>query len=281
MPRCRVSLEHNGFSHEPDGIYIEHNGVDIEHNGICIERNGIYIERKRTMGLIKSEKAPSALVPFSMKDIENQARAMLAHAREQAEALLEAAQVEADKLKKAAREQGFALGKKDGLARGLEEGRMAGAQQALGDHRAQLTQVVKTLTQTAGELDASRRALESSALADLIKLSIAIARRVTKRQGMIDSNVLTENCAEAMKLVIRAADVRIALHPTQKQVLTDALPRLQMNWPALQHVELVEDPLLAPGGCRIYTDGGEVDADLDGQLDRVVADLLPAPAAES
>src|SRR5688500_15379096 len=184
------------------------------------------------MGLIKSEKAPAALTPFSMKDIENQARAILARAREQAEALLEAAQAEGETFKKAAREQGYVEGKKDGLAKGLEEGRMAGAQQALGDHRAQLTQVVKTLTQTA---------------------------------------------AEAMKLVGRAADVRVALHPTQKQVLTDALPRLQMKWPALQHVELVEDPLLAPGGCRIYSNGGEVDADLDAQLDRVVADLLPAP----
>jgi|SRR5687767_708493 len=229
------------------------------------------------MGLIKSEKAPAALTPFSMKDIENQARAILARAREQAEALLEAAQAEGETFKKAAREQGYVEGKKDGLAKGLEEGRMAGAQQALGDHRAQLTQVVKTLTQTAAELDASRRALEASGLTDVVKLSIAVARRVTKRQGLIDPGVLTENLAEAMKLVVRAADVRVALHPTQKQVLTDALPRLQMKWPALQHVELVEDPLLAPGGCRIYSNGGEVDADLDAQLDRVVADLLPAP----
>ena len=233
------------------------------------------------MGLIKSEKAPAALVPFSMRDIENQARAILARAREQAEALLEAAQAEADKLTKAAREQGFVEGKKDGLAKGLEEGRRTGAQQALDEHRAQLTQVVKTLTQSAGDLDASRRALEASALADVVKLSIAIARRVTKRQGMIDPNVLTENVAEALKLVVRAADVRIALHPTQKQVLSDALPKLQMKWPALRHVELVEDPLLAPGGCRIYTDDGEIDADLNSQLDRVVADLLPAPAAEA
>jgi flagellar assembly protein FliH len=230
------------------------------------------------MGLIKSANAPVAMIPFSMRDIENQARTILLRAREQAEALLQDAQVEADKLKKAAGERGFIEGKRDGLAKGLEEGRMAGAQQALSDHRAQLTQVIKTLAQSAGELDASRRALEATALADVVKLAIAVARRVTKRQGLIDPDVLTENLSEAMKLVIRAADVRIALHPDQKQVLADALPRLQMKWPALQHVELIEDPLLAPGGCRIYSHGGEVDADLDGQLDRVVADLLPAPA---
>jgi len=34
--------------------------------------------------------------------------------------------------------------------------------------------------------------------------------------------------------------------------------------------------MLAPGGCRIYTAQGEVDGDLDGQINRVVADLIPA-----
>ena len=42
-----------------------------------------------------------------------------------------------------------------------------------------------------------------------------------------------------------------------------------------KHVELTDDATLAPGGCRIYTRGGRVDAALDEQLDRVIADLLP------
>jgi flagellar assembly protein FliH len=92
---------------------------------------------------------------------------------------------------------------------------------------------------------------------------------------MVDPDTLTENLAEAMKLVAHAADVRVAINPMQKSVLEAALPRLQLQWPELKHVELVEEATISPGGCRIFTARGHVDADLDAQLDRVVADLLP------
>jgi flagellar assembly protein FliH len=115
----------------------------------------------------------------------------------------------------------------------------------------------------------------------VVKLAIAIARRVTKRQGQADPQVLMANLVEAMKLVVHAADVRIAVHPSQQQTLADELPRLRLAWPRLQHVDLVEDASLSPGGCRILTHQAQVDADLDVQLDRVVADLFPADSARA
>jgi flagellar biosynthesis/type III secretory pathway protein FliH len=48
-----------------------------------------------------------------------------------------------------------------------------------------------------------------------------------------------------------------------------------MSWPALKHVELMDDPSLSPGGCRILTGGGVIDAELNAQVDRIAAELLP------
>ncbi len=47
------------------------------------------------MPLIKSSLAPVTLRPFSLRDIENQARAILLRAQQQAEQLIAAAQAEA------------------------------------------------------------------------------------------------------------------------------------------------------------------------------------------
>jgi flagellar biosynthesis/type III secretory pathway protein FliH len=210
-----------------------------------------------------------------MRDVEAHARAILAQAREQAEALLAAAQEQGEALKAEAYAQGMEEGQRDGFAQGQLEGAQAGAQQALTEHQDALTTLVNALAAAAMELDASRRQLEAEGLREVVSLSIAIARRVTKRQGMIDPETLTENLTEAMKLVAHAADVRVAINPKQKTVLEAALPRLQLQWPELKHVELVEEQAIAPGGCRIYIARGHVDADLDSQLDRVVADLLP------
>jgi flagellar assembly protein FliH len=230
------------------------------------------------MGLIKSVNVPAAAASFSMRDIENHAKAILLRARQQAEALLVEAQREAEALKAAAHEEGLVEGRRDGLAKGKQEGAKAGAGQALAEHKAQLTAAVNALVATATQLEASRRDLEADGLKEVVALATAIARRVTKRQGMLDPGVLTENLNEAMKLVAHAADVRIALHPSQRKVLDETLPALRLAWPDLKHVELTEDPAVAPGGCRIFTARGQVDAELDAQLDRVVSDLLPSGA---
>lgn len=223
------------------------------------------------MGLIKSTNVPVGLSAFSMRDIESQAQAMLLRARQQADQLLAATQVEAKKLKEDAATQG----RREGIAKGIEEGKKTGHEQALKEYREQLGVLVKSLTMALTEMQRSRSQLESQGVHEVVKLAIAIAHRVTKRQGLVDSGVLTANINEAMKLVVHSSDVRLAIHPSQKKLLMEELPRLQLAWPNLEHVELIEDAGIAPGGCRVFTGQGHIDGDLDVQLDRIIADLLP------
>ena len=231
------------------------------------------------MAVIKSPNVPAAAASFSMRDIENHARAMLLRARQQAEGLLVEAQREAEELKAQAHATGLEEGRRDGLAQGRLEGAKSAAAQSLAEHKTQLTAALNALTQAATQLDASRRELEADGLKEVVALATAIARRVTKRQALIEPGVLTDNLGEAMKLVAHAADVRIAVHPAQRTVLDAALPTLRLSWPSLAHVEVVDDPALVPGGCRIFTARGHVDADLDAQLDRVIVDLMPGEGA--
>jgi len=227
------------------------------------------------MALIKAHHAPPSLQPFSMADVEAAAKRMLLRARQQAEQLLLDAQNEAEALKEQAKVEGLREGLDQGQTEGLRQGREAGHAQALGEHREQFTQTIAALTAAAAELDAGRQRLEADGLREVVQLAAAIARRVTKRQGLIDEAVLAANVAEAMRLAIHAADVQIAIHPTQRATLQAALPHLRTEWPSLKHVDLTDDPTLAPGGCRLFARGGQVDASLDTQLDRVIADLLP------
>ena len=229
------------------------------------------------MGLIKSQQAPPSLAAFSMKDVEDQARALLIGSRRKAEQLLLAAQQEAEKLKEQAALDGFEEGRQAGLEEGRRQGADAGKQQAQADHAQAMQQAVAALNEAMGQLDASSQLLETEALQDVIELSIAIARRVTKRQGLLDPQVMVENLRDAMRLVLHAADVRIAVNPAQRATLDEALPALQMEFPQLAHVAVIEDATIDAGGCRVHTRGGKIDADLDVQLDRIVSDLLPSP----
>ena len=228
------------------------------------------------MGLVKASSAPAGLSSFSMRDVEDQARALLVRTRQAAEKLIAEAQREAVELKKAGHAQGLAEGRRDGLARGADEGRAAGQKQALEEGRAQLTQAVAALSGAMVDLDAARAELEAAALEEVVGLAIAVARRVTKRQGLIEPQVLAENLREAMRLVVHAGDVKVAINPAQRATLDAALPAMRLDFPRLGHVELVDDASVEPGGCRVYAGGGQVDATLGQQLDRVVSDLLPS-----
>ena len=230
------------------------------------------------MGVIKSENAPAKLAAFSMTDIETAAKRILLRAQQQAEQLLTEAQVEARGIRDRAAADGVMDGRKEGLAKGLDEGRKSGHAAALAEHKDKLAKLSQTLMAQVMALEESRRALESQGTAEVVKLAAAIARRVTKRQAAFDPTVLEANLNDAMKLVVHASDVRVAVHPSQKQQLEDVLPRLQLQWPNLEHVELVEDTSLAVGGCRVFTANGHIDADLDTQLDRIISELMPEPA---
>jgi flagellar assembly protein FliH len=210
-----------------------------------------------------------------MTDIENAARNMLLRARRQADAMLAAAQVEAEKLKATAKAEGLAAGKAEGLKTGHAVGLEAAKKQALVERQQEITSAINACTAAANQFNSSRVELAASGLNELVKLALAVARRVTKRQSAIDPRVLAANLAEAMQLVLHAADVRIVINPAQKETLQRILPELRLSWPTLKHVELIEDASIAPGGCRLHTATGQIDADLSAQLDRIVAELLP------
>lgn len=234
------------------------------------------------MGVIRSNQLPTSARAFSMNDVESVAKGVLLKAKLQAENLLAAAIEEAEQLRELAKQEGSKEGFDHGHQEGLRHGVEAGRQQAFDAHAAELTSLAEALTAGAAEFDAAREVVESATLAEVVALAVAVARRVTKRQAAIDPAVLEANLADAMKLMVGASDLRVAVNPEQRTFLAEVLPRLKLEWPDLKHVELVDDASLAVGGCKVYSRDGSIDADLDSQLDRVVNELLPAtegPAA--
>jgi flagellar assembly protein FliH len=228
------------------------------------------------MAVIKSHvAAASNAIAFSMADIESQARVIIARARQQAEQLLAEAQRQGEALRQQAHAEGLAAGFEEGVTRGLEEGKKLGHAKALEENNAQMSASVAALDAATTELNDRRRQLDSEALKDVVGLSLKVASRLTKREARFDPAVLMANLGECLRLVVGTHDIRVAIHPSQKATLADAMLRLKLQFAELQHVELTEDESVAPGGCRIFTRQGQIDADLDAQLQRIARELIP------
>ena len=235
------------------------------------------------MGLIKSDRAPATLPAFSMRDVEDQARRLLSRANQKAAALLAEAEREAEELKQGIVAEAADAGRADGMQQGTAHGRAAGLaegeKKALAEHGPALATLAQTLAAMVQEIDASRERLQSEATAEVVELAVAIARRVVRRLGEADPQIAADCAADAVRLAVEKSDLRLAVHPSQRAAMEQYLPKLKLEWPAMKHAELIDDETISPGGCRLHTAaGGCIDADLDAQIDRIAADLLPTSA---
>lgn len=224
------------------------------------------------MPILKSTTSVSTQ-PFSLRDIEQQAAAIITHAQRQAEAIIAEAQRQAAILRTQGHEQGVRDGTVEGIEKGKVQGRAEGKQQALTETKQQLAELVKSLSSASQQIESSRHALLAAAEVDVARLALSIARKIVHRLSPEPATV-TGNISAAMRLVVGQNDVKIAINPTQQAVLRESLPALQLAWPNLKHVEIVADDSVSPGGAKLITHHGEVDATVESMFDRIAAELI-------
>lgn len=227
------------------------------------------------MGLIKAEHSP-AVVRFQWRDLEADAKRCLADAQTRGESIVQEAQAVAESMRMIARSEGYERGHAEGLADGREEGTRV----AVGEFSTKLQSAIAAFEAAANEIALAKEKVRAEAVVEMIDLAVAIAERVIKRQAALDPQVLLANLREALVLIPRQKQIRLAIHPSQRQALSAAMPELANEWPVLTSAQIVDDASLVPGGCRVFTEHGQIDADLKTQLDRVVAELLPRKASK-
>jgi flagellar assembly protein FliH len=227
------------------------------------------------MPVLKQTPELKPLRAFSMTDIEGEAAALLQKAKARAIAIGEAARVEAVAARREAYEAGYAEGKEAGLADGQREGSAQGRAEAYESEKQRVEELFQVLRGMLRAFNDDRASLAARAGGEVPQLAVAIAERVVKRAGAFDPNVCIANATAALRLVMKAHDVKLDVNPADFTLVKTLLPELTRKWPNLTHVELNEDHEITRGGCRVHTQGGLIDADLQTQLDRIASDLIP------
>src|SRR5258705_5347964 len=97
------------------------------------------------MGHIKADSAPLKPQPFPLADIENQAQEILEQAKRKADRLEKASHAQAKKILTDAHAAGLRGGWNEGWKKGHEEGSKTGKEQALTEHRTELSATVIAL----------------------------------------------------------------------------------------------------------------------------------------
>jgi flagellar assembly protein FliH len=148
---------------------------------------------------------------------------------------------------------------------GLAEGRVIGRQQA----SSELQPVLERLSRSIAEVSTVRGNLRRQAEKDLVKLSIAIARRVLHRELTLDAESLEGLIKVALEKLDSREMTRVRVHPDQEAMMRTLLSRFGQG-----KVELVPDTALNKGDVLLDTTNGTIDASVDSQLREIERGLV-------
>lgn len=164
-----------------------------------------------------------------------------------------------------ARDQGF----RDGREQGLREGEAAGRSRAA----AELQPVIERLARGIDEIAGLRARFRRESEGDLVRLALAIARRVLHHEVAIDPDALHRLVLGALEKLQSQEICRVRVHPAQATLVKNWLQQINPGCRA----EIMADSSREPGGVIFETARGCLDASVESQLreiQRGLADRL-------
>ncbi|MFQ5488397.1 MAG: flagellar assembly protein FliH [Gammaproteobacteria bacterium] len=159
-----------------------------------------------------------------------------------------------EKIQQQAYEEGLALGKREGLAQG----------RALAQEQVQrLEGICNTLGRPLQEMD-------EQVVNELTELAIAVARQIIRRELKTDpGHVMAAVQKSLAELPVASHNIRLYLNPEDVALVRESLAAgKDGNW------QLLEDPGIGRGGCRVVTDASRIDATIEKRLAAIATELL-------
>lgn len=158
----------------------------------------------------------------------------------------------------------------------LAQTRQTAFEQGLRQGREESSKEIKAsserLAQTLADLVSWKRKLRAEAEADLLKLSLAVARRILRRELLTDPDAMQGLVYAALQKIQKREIWRARVYPAGVDAIRSCLENI-----GAASIEVIADPSLKPGDLLIETASGELDASVDTQLleiERGFADRL-------
>jgi flagellar biosynthesis/type III secretory pathway protein FliH len=156
-----------------------------------------------------------------------------------------------------------------------DRGFAAGQRAAAESERAEARATLARLSAALGELAAARTEVLRRSEHDVVRLGVAIAERILRREVQGNPAILLSMARAALQTLGEGAVATIELHPDDFEVLLAGQSRGPDDGP----VRLSSNPHLKPGSCVVQSATGTIDVGLDAQIKEVLDGLLRDDAA--
>ncbi len=174
---------------------------------------------------------------------------------------LTASQLEA--VYRQAREEGLAEGRKSGRQRGYLEGLTSG--------KAEMQARIEQLETLMACFTAPLENLDAQVEGSLVSLAMSVARHLVRRELKLDPGQVVAVVRAAMRVIpVASPRVELHLHPEDASLVREllAVSDSESKW------QIVEEPMLTRGGCKVVTATSQIDATVENRVAAVVVKIL-------
>ena len=196
--------------------------------------------------------------PGPLEEAGARAEEILAAARREAAAILEKAREEAGRLAGEA----AARGREEGLAAGREEGYREGYRKALEEAAAEAGALREEARQVLRQAEEIRRATLAGLEGEVVALAREMAEKIVAAQLTLDPAVVLNIVHEALETARAREQAVLYVNPEQMAMVEERRQELEPALPPGTVLQIIGDPAVEPGGCRVETADGRVDASL-------------------
>ena len=203
---------------------------------------------------------PSASA-FNFDDLATQGERYLSEIRAQAAKILADANREANAIRAQAEVQG-------------QQAAVAAAEKILDE---KVSKQMKTLLPALGKAIEGVAQAKSAWLTywdqNLVQLATKIAARVVRKQLIAEPEIALNLLREALELSLGGGALTIRLNPDDHTALGKKATKMIAEFGKLAPTEIIADPQISAGGCRIETQFGTIDQTVEAQLTRIAEEL--------
>lgn len=177
---------------------------------------------------------------------------------------------------KAGHHAGQQAGREAGFAEGMQRGIEQGAEQAAAEQLDALTlagaSLANRIDSLSDALSARFAELEAEAADELVALAVELAQQALRSSLAVRSEAIADVAREALAALLdERSRVRVHLNPVDAELVRTALgEQTEADRP---RCEIVCDPAITPGGCRLETPRAEIDALVETRWRRTLAAL--------
>ncbi len=160
----------------------------------------------------------------------------------------------------------------ESLAQGRDEGQRLGRQEGLAAGRAELLAEADRFRELMLVLARPLEQIDDNVERSLVTLAMTVARQLVRRELKSEPGQVVAAVREAVAtLPVASRSLQVHLHPEDAELVRVAL---NLNSNSAGPWEIVEDPVLTRGGCRVVTEDSHIDATIENRLAATIAEVF-------